>query len=330
MEDVILKVSGLKKYFPIKLGPLSKEKKKVHAVDGVSFSIKRGETLGLVGESGCGKTTVGRLILKLIKADAGRIIFDNKDILSMKESRFRKIRRNMQIIFQDPQSSLNPRMSIKSIIKEPFVINKLNKKVDIDEKIMKLIEMVGLSSEHLNRYPRDLSGGQQQRVGICRAIALNPKFLVLDEPTSALDVCVQAQILNTLKDLQKKLKLTYLFISHDIGVVRHMSNKIAVMYLGKLVETSLTYDLFKNMMHPYTQALFSSIQTFKGELKKKDIIIRGDVPSAINPPSGCRFHPRCPYVMDICKKEEPQLKQVDKDHYVACHIYNDEKSNSLL
>jgi len=330
MEDVILKVSGLKKYFPIKLGPLSKEKKRVHAVDGVSFSIKRGETLGFVGESGCGKTTVGRLILKLIKADAGRIIFDNKDILSMKESRFRKIRRNMQIIFQDPQSSLNPRMSIKSIIKEPFVINKLNKKVDIDEKIMKLIEMVGLSSEHLNRYPRDLSGGQQQRVGICRAIALNPKFLVLDEPTSALDVCVQAQILNTLKDLQKKLKLTYLFISHDIGVVRHMSNKIAVMYLGKLVETSLTYDLFKNMMHPYTQALFSSIQTFKGELKKKDIIIRGDVPSAINPPSGCRFHPRCPYVMDICKKEEPQLKQVDKDHYVACHIYNDEKSNSLL
>ena len=330
MEDVILKVSGLKKYFPIKSGPILKEKKKVHAVDGVSFSIKRGETLGLVGESGCGKTTVGRLILKLIKADAGRIIFDNKDILSMKESQFRKIRRNMQIIFQDPQSSLNPRMSIKSIIKEPFVINKLNKKVDIDEKIMKLIEMVGLSSEHLNRYPRDLSGGQQQRVGICRAIALNPKFLVLDEPTSALDVCVQAQILNTLKDLQKKLKLTYLFISHDIGVVRHMSNKIAVMYLGKLVETSLTYDLFKNMMHPYTQALFSSIQTFKGELKKKDIIIRGDVPSAINPPSGCRFHPRCPYVMDICKKEEPQLKQVDKDHYVACHIYNDEKSNSLL
>jgi len=266
MKDVILEVSNLKKYFSIKSGPLSKEKKRVHAVDEVSFSIKRGETLGLVGESGCGKTTIGRVILRLIKADGGRIIFDNKDILSMKESQFRKIRRNMQIIFQDPQSSLNPRMSIKSIIKEPFIINKLNDKVDTDEKIMKLTEMVGLSPEHLNRYPRELSGGQQQRVGICRAIALNPKFLVLDEPTSALDVCVQAQILNTLKDLQKKLKLTYLFISHDISVIRHMSNKIAVMYLGKLVETSPTDDLLKNMMHPYTQALFSSVQTPKMSL----------------------------------------------------------------
>ena len=324
-DNYLLEVSDLKKYFPIKSDLFSKEKKKVYAVDGISFSIKRGETLGLVGESGCGKTTVGRLIMRLIKEDSGRIIFDNKEISSMKESEFRKIRRDMQIIFQDPQSSLNPRMSIKSIIKEPFVIHKLGNKMEINKKVLELIDMVGLSSEHLNRYSRDLSGGQQQRVGICRAIALKPSFLVLDEPTSALDVCVQAQILNTLKDLQKKMKLSYLFISHDLGVVRHMSNEIAVMYLGKLVEIASTDELFKNMMHPYTEALFSSIQTFKDEIKKKEITIKGDVPSTINPPLGCRFHPRCSYVTDICKKEEPQFKLKDKNHYVACHLYNSKK-----
>jgi oligopeptide/dipeptide ABC transporter ATP-binding protein len=319
----LLRVQDLKKYFPIKLGIFSKEKKNVHAVDNVSFSIERGKTLGLVGESGCGKTTVGRLIMQLIRQDSGKIIFNDTDISSLKETEFRKFRRDMQIIFQDPQSSLNPRMSIKAIIKEPFVIHKFGNKSEIDEKISNLINLVGLSPEHLTRYPRELSGGQQQRVGICRAIALNPRFLVLDEPTSALDVCVQAQILNTLRDLQKQLELTYLFISHDLGVVKHMSDKVAVMYLGKLVEVAPTDELLNNMMHPYTEALFSSVQTFKDEIERKEITIKGDVPSTIDPPSGCRFHPRCPHAMDICRNEEPKLKRKDKNHYISCHLYNE-------
>jgi oligopeptide/dipeptide ABC transporter ATP-binding protein len=317
--DDLIQVQDLKKHFSLGGGFLSKTRAQVIAVSGVSFCIKRGETLGLVGESGCGKTTIGRLLTRVIRADSGKVLFDGVDILSMDEGEFRVVQKDIQMVFQDPQASLNPRMITRASIKEPFIVHQCHDKGDIDNEIMHLIRAVGLSPEHLNRYPRELSGGQQQRVGICKAIALNPKFLILDEPTSSLDVCVQAQILNTLRSIQQQMNLTYLFISHDISVIKHMSNRVAVMYLGELVEMAPTDDLFANMLHPYTQALFSAVPTFRNEVRRFDVILEGDVPNPVRPPSGCRFHPRCHRRTEICEREGPSLTEVADGHFVRCH-----------
>ncbi len=313
-----LRAEHLEKLFPLG-GPFGFKKTAVRAVDDVSLTVDRGETMGLVGESGCGKTTVGRLLCRLIEADRGRIFLEDSDILAMSESEFFGVRRHIQMIFQDPQASLNPRMTIGAIVREPFLIHGEMDKRAVGDEVMRLIQAVGLSPEHINRYPRELSGGQQQRVGICRAIALRPKFLILDEPTSALDVCVQAQILNTLKEIQGEMNLTYLFISHDLGVINHMSDRVAVMYLGQLVEVAGTTELFEKTLHPYTQALFSAVPTFKDEVKPYDITLTGDVPNPASPPSGCRFHPRCPRRTSGCDTREPILEEVTPGHWLRCN-----------
>jgi peptide/nickel transport system ATP-binding protein/oligopeptide transport system ATP-binding protein len=275
-----------------------------------------------VGESGCGKTTVGRLLTRVIKADAGKVWFEGRDILSMDDSEFMGIKKDIQMVFQDPQASLNPRMTIKASIMEPFIVHKTHGKnrYHVDNEIMQLVGTVGLSPEHLNRYPRELSGGQQQRVEICKAIALNPKFLILDEPTSSLDVSVQAQILNSLKTIQKEMNLTYLFISHDLSVIKHMSNRIAVMYLGQLVEMASTDELFNNILDPYAQGLFYAVPTFRNEPRLLDVILRGDVPSPMNPPPGCQFHPRCYCSTKLCETELPRLIETTDGHFVRCHL----------
>jgi oligopeptide/dipeptide ABC transporter ATP-binding protein len=306
----------LKKYFSIKGGVFSKTIGYVHAIDGINFTIDEGKTLGLVGESGCGKTTVGRCMLRLIEPTGGRVLFDGMDILKLKGMALRKMRRDMQIVFQDPFSSLNPRMIVKDIIGEPLVINKLANGSELRKKVLELMEMVGLGKEQMNRYPHEFSGGQRQRICIAKALALNPKILVLDEPTSALDVSVQAQILNLLEDLQRELHLTYLFISHDLSVIRHVSDHIVVMYMGKIMEIGEVRDIYENPLNPYTKALLSAIPGFK----KERIILKGEVPSPINPPSGCRFEPRCQEACEICRDEEPKLIDVGSGHFVACHF----------
>jgi len=324
-DDVILEVKNLKKYFPIKRGIVfSKHVGDVKAVDGVSFYIRKGETLGLVGESGCGKSTVARTIIRLLDPTDGEIIFDGVDISKLQYSSLRRIRRDMQIIFQDPYSSLNPRMTVSEIIGEPLQVHKIvSSSKEREKRVQELLELVGLAPYHATRYPHEFSGGQRQRIGIARALALNPKFIVADEPTSALDVSIRSQIINLLQDLQKEFKLTYLFISHDLAVIRHICDRIAVMYLGKIVELSENEDLYTSPLHPYTQALLSAIPIPDPELaeKRKKIVLTGDVPSPVNPPSGCRFHPRCPSAMDICSKIEPELKEIKPNHFVACHLY---------
>lgn len=324
-DDVILEVKNLKKYFPIKRGIVfSKHVGDVKAVDGVSFYIRKGETLGLVGESGCGKSTVARTIIRLLDPTDGEIIFDGVDISKLPYSSLRRIRRDMQIIFQDPYSSLNPRMTVSEIIGEPLQVHKIvSSSKEREKRVQELLELVGLAPYHATRYPHEFSGGQRQRIGIARALALNPKFIVADEPTSALDVSIRSQIINLLQDLQKEFKLTYLFISHDLAVIRHICDRIAVMYLGKIVELSENEDLYTSPLHPYTQALLSAIPIPDPELaeKRKKIVLTGDVPSPVNPPSGCRFHPRCPSAMDICSKIEPELKEIKPNQFVACHLY---------
>ena len=323
-EQLLLQVTGLKKYFPIRSGIFSRVSAWVKAVDDITLHVKHGETLGLVGESGCGKTTVGRSILRLMEPTAGAITFEGEDVLTLKPHELRQARRRMQIIFQDPYSSLNPRMTIGSIVSEPLRIHKIAKGQELQDRVNQLFIKVGLRPEHQSRYPHEFSGGQRQRVGIARALALNPKFIVCDEAVSALDVSIQAQILNLLRDLQQEFHLSYLFITHDLNVVQYLADRIAVMYLGKLAEVAPAEDLFAEPKHPYTQALLSANPVPDPTAKSKRTILPGDVPSPLNPPSGCRFHPRCPEVMDVCKTADPPLIQIgspDKGHQVWCHLH---------
>ncbi|ALK88441.1 ABC transporter ATP-binding protein [Limnohabitans sp. 63ED37-2] len=317
----LLQVKGLTKYFPIKGGLLSREVGRVHAVDGVSLSIAAGETLGMVGESGCGKSTTGRCILRLIEPSAGEVRFNGQDVTAMNPQALREVRRDMQIIFQDPFASLNPRMSVEAIIGEALTIHKLTKSPsEYQARVVDLLETVGLNADHMRRFPHEFSGGQRQRIGIARALAVSPKLIVCDEPVSALDVSIQAQVINLLEDLQAKMGLTYLFIAHDLSVVEHISNRVAVMYLGRVVEIAPSRDLYTRPKHPYTVALLSAVPIPDPKAKKQRIVLTGDVPNPVNRPSGCHFHPRCPKATERCKVEEPVLKAVGTQHQAACHL----------
>ena len=321
----LIEVENLTKHFPVLGGVFSRPVGWVKAVDGISFHIFEGETFGLVGESGSGKTTAGKTILRLFDPTKGKIVFDGKDITKLPENQLRPIRREMQIIFQDPYGSLNPRMPIGEIIKEPLLVHNIGSPKEQEERVVEIMKLVGLRPEYLRRYPHEFSGGQRQRIGIARAIVLNPKFIVADEPVSALDASIQAQVLNLLLELQQKLALTYLLVAHNLAVVRHVSDRIGVMYLGKLLEVAETKELFSTPLHPYTQALLSAIPVPDPEIKKERILLQGDIPSPINPPSGCRFRTRCRYAKDICAEKEPPLVDVGSAHYVACHFVKEGK-----
>ena len=320
----ILQVKDLKKYFPIKGGMISKTVGHVKAVDGVTFNLKRGTTMGLVGESGCGKTTTGRTILRLAgEKTGGQVLFNGKDVYALSDKEMRDMRTKMQIIFQDPFSSLQPRMPVGEIIGEALDIHKLYKsKQDRTDRIKELLGHVGLNTEHANRYPHEFSGGQQQRVGIARALAVNPEFIVCDEPISALDVSIQSQVVNMLEDMQHEMGLTYLFIAHDLSVVRHISHRIGVMYLGTMVELAESYELNRHPLHPYTKTLLSAVPVPDPQVSRsrQRIVLEGDIPSPMNPPSGCRFHTRCPYATEKCKQVVPTFKEYEKGHWVACHL----------
>jgi peptide/nickel transport system ATP-binding protein len=320
VQQPLLTVRNLKKYFPIRRGVFSKVAAYLRAVDDISLEVNRGETFGLVGESGCGKTTAGRAILRLLEPDAGEVRFDGVDLLKLDRESLRRKRRDMQIIFQDPYASLNPRMTVRAIVGEPFAIHGLARGSERDALVSDLLKTVGLDPSVLNRYPHEFSGGQRQRIGIARALALKPKFIVADEPVSALDVSIQAQIVNLLADLQQQFGLTYLFISHGIPVIEHISDRIGVMYLGKLVEVGTSEQICSAPKHPYTQALLSAVPVPDPAAKKQRIVLKGDVPTAINPPAGCSFHTRCPISVDRCKLEEPPLRKVHDDRQVACHL----------
>jgi oligopeptide/dipeptide ABC transporter ATP-binding protein len=321
MAENLLEVKNLKKYFPVKAGIFKRTVDHVKAVDDISFTVKEGETLGLVGESGCGKSTTGRTILRLLEATAGKVIFEGKSVMDLDKKEMRAIRRDMQIIFQDPYASLNPRMTVADIVGEPLDIHKLAKnKEERNEKVKEILENVGLGAEYMNRYPHEFSGGQRQRIGVARALAVDPKLIIADEPVSALDVSVQAQVVNLLQDLQKEYGLTFLFIAHDLSVVKHISDRVAVMYLGKIVELTDKKELFKNPIHPYTQSLLSAIPEADPKKKKDRIILEGDVPSPVDPPSGCRFHPRCPKAFEPCSVKEPEFKEYGDGHFAACHL----------
>ncbi len=320
-NELLVEVKKLRKFFPVRTHFFAREKLFVQAVNNVSLTIKRGETLGLVGESGCGKSTLGRLILRLEEPTAGEIYFEGENILQFNAERLRQMRRQMQIIFQDPYSSLNPRKTVGSIIGEPLIIHKIGTKKEQEERVRYLMEVVGLRPEHINRYPHEFSGGQRQRIGIARALALNPKLIIADEPVSALDVSIQAQVLNLLEDLQDEFHLTYLFIAHDLSVVEHISDRVAVMHLGRIAELAKSEELYRNPKHPYTQALLSANPVPDPTLERQRVILQGEVPSPINPPPGCNFHTRCPQRFDLCDQAIPELKEVELDHWVACHLY---------
>jgi peptide/nickel transport system ATP-binding protein len=318
--DVLVKVDNLVKYFPVRAGLLQRVVNHVKAVDDVSFFVRNGETLGLVGESGCGKTTVGRTMLRLIEPTGGAVKFQGKDVFSMTPRELKVTRRDMQIIFQDPYASLDPRVPIGESVMEGLHIHKIGTPKERVDIMLETLKKVGLESYHSRRYPHEFSGGQRQRIGIARALALRPKFIICDEPVSALDVSIQSQVLNILKDLQVEFGLTYLFIAHNLSVVEHVSNRVAVMYLGKMVEMTSREELFRNPLHPYTQALMSAIPVPNPRLKRQRTILKGDVPSPLNPPKGCRFHTRCPVAIEKCSHVEPAFLEVSPDHWVACHL----------
>ncbi|KOO50290.1 ABC transporter ATP-binding protein [Priestia koreensis] len=320
-EPMLLEVRNLKTYYSTKKGLFKKEQRAVKAVDGISFFIRKGETLGLVGESGCGKSTTGRTILRLVDSTSGSIIFNGKDITHLNGASLRKYRRDLQLIFQDPYASLNPVHMVGDIIAAPLRNYQRLPSKEIRKEVMMLLKKVGLPEDAYHKYPHEFSGGQRQRIGIARALALRPKLIVADEPVSALDVSVQSQVLNLLKELQEEFDLTYLFIAHDLSVVKHMSDRIGVMYVGNLVEMASKNDLYEQPLHPYTQALMSAIPDPDPRKKKERIILQGDVPNPVNPPKGCAFHPRCIHAMPQCLEEKPLLQEVKKEHYVACHLY---------
>jgi oligopeptide transport system ATP-binding protein len=319
----LLRVDGLVKYFPIMRGAIIRRQVgAVHAVDGVSFDIKQGETLGLVGESGCGKSTTGRTILQLYRPTGGSVYFENSNLVTMKGEDLRKMRRKMQMIFQDPYASLNPRMTVGEIIAEPLLVHNLANRKDAEQRVQDLLRLVGLNPAYANRYPHEFSGGQRQRVGVARALSLQPSLIVCDEPISALDVSIQAQVVNLLEDLQKQFNLTYLFIAHDLSMVRHISTRVAVMYLGVIVELADRDDLYHNPLHPYTQALLSAVPIPDplAEEKRQRRVLQGEIPSPVNPPSGCRFRTRCPLAAEICAQVRPEFREVTPGHSVACHM----------
>jgi oligopeptide transport system ATP-binding protein len=321
--DILLKVENLVKHFYIGQRSLfGREPEVIHAVDGISFDLRRGETLGLVGESGCGKSTTGRTILQIYRPTSGSVIFDGVDLVKLNKEELRKFRRKMQIIFQDPYASLNPRMTVGGIISDPLLVHRVSEsKKEIDDRVRYLLDLVRLNPSHLNRYPHEFSGGQRQRIGVARALALHPELIVCDEPISALDVSIQAQIVNLLEDLQKQFNLTYLFIAHDLSMVRHLCDRVAVMYLGMIVEIAERKEFYYNPLHPYTKALLSAvpIPDPKVEKNRKRTILKGEVPSPVQPPSGCRFHTRCPIVQPICSQVQPEMREILPGHFVACH-----------
>lgn len=319
--ETLVEVKNLKKYFAVDKGMFSNEKAYVKAVDDVSFDIYKGETLGLVGESGCGKSTTGRMLVNLMTPSSGSVRFEGKEVSELARKNRKELSKNIQIIFQDPYASLNPRMTIGDIIAEPLKVNKVVGRDEVEKEVLKLLNYVGLASFHRHRFPHEFSGGQRQRVGIARALAVRPKLIVCDEPVSALDVSIQAQVLNLLEDLQGEFDLTYLFIAHGLNVIKHISDRVGVMYLGKMVELASDEELYKNPLHPYTKALLSAIPTPDPEKKKERIILSGDVPSPINPPSGCRFNTRCSECKEICRTKEPEMKDLGNGHRVACHLY---------
>jgi len=322
MAEPLLRVNDLVKYFIIKGGVFSREVERVHAVNGVSFELGAGETLGLVGESGCGKSTTGRCVLRLIEPTYGEIRFEGKNVRSLDAVELRILRRDIQIIFQDPYASLNPRMTVGAIVGEALIIHKLTKtRRQFEERVVHLLETVGLQADHMSRHPHEFSGGQRQRVGIARALAVEPKLIICDEPVSALDVSIQAQVINLLEDLQEKLGLAYLFIAHDLSVVEHISERVAVMYLGRIVETAPARELYTSPLHPYTEALLSAVPIPDPKVKRQRVRLQGEIPSPIQPPSGCHFHPRCPIAQfPLCSKETPALRQSSNGHWVACHL----------
>ncbi|WP_019413453.1 ABC transporter ATP-binding protein [Paenisporosarcina sp. TG20] len=324
MIEPLLKVEGLKKYFPIRKGILSRVSGHVKAVDDVSFYVNKGETLGIVGESGCGKSTTGRMLMRLLEPTEGKVEFNGKELTSISTDDMRKARREIQMVFQDPYASLNPRHTIEKILEEPLIVHGIGDSISRKKKVHDFLEIVGLSSYHAKRYPHQFSGGQRQRIGIARALMTNPKLIIADEPVSALDVSIQAQVLNLMQDLQKEFDLTYIFIAHDLGVVRHISDRVGVMYLGKIVEIAETELLYNKPLHPYTQALLSAVPVPDPDFVREKILITGDIPSPSNPPTGCTFHTRCPHKMDVCTKIIPKLEEVEPGHSVACHLYGEQ------
>lgn len=323
MAQALLHTKNLKKYYPVNKGLLGSKKEYVKSVDGISFDVYKGEVFGIVGESGCGKSTLGKLICNLVNKTEGQIEINGREVSNLSNKEMRDVRKDVQIVFQDPYASLNPRMSVREIIAEPLIIHNLaHGKKEIDKKVISLLQLVGLDSYHAPRYPHEFSGGQRQRIGIARALAVEPKLIIADEPVSALDVSIQSQVLNLLNDLKKRLNLTYVFIAHDLSVVEHISDRIGVMYLGNFVEVADKNELYENPLHPYTQALLSAIPIPDPTIKRDRILLEGSIPSALNPPSGCKFHTRCNKCMDICKAEVPVKTTISENHYVYCHLYN--------